>query len=70
MENIKIKKIASNKSGYTGVYWSARNKKWRAQIKMQGKFLSLGLFDNIEDAAEEYRIKYEERYQWYMRPVE
>ena len=66
----EIKKIASNKSGHTGVYWSKRNKKWRAQIRMQGGRLSLGLFDTIEQAVEAYNAKYQERYEWYMsRPA-
>lgn len=65
-----IKKIASNKSGHTGVYWSARNKKWRAQIRFKGTRISLGLFDTIEEAAEVYNAKYQERYEWYIsRPA-
>jgi hypothetical protein len=65
-----IKKIASNKSGQTGVYWSSRNKKRREQIRFKGTRISLGLFDTIEEAAEVYNAKYQERYEWYIsRPA-
>lgn len=44
--------IASNTSGYNGVYWNQRNEKWAAQIGFKGKIYYLGSFDKIEDAAE------------------
>ena len=45
---------SSNKSGYRGVCWSARDNKWRANIHVGGKFLSLGCFDRAIDAAVAY----------------
>jgi hypothetical protein len=42
----------SNTSGYTGVTWDKHNNKWMAYIKPYNKHITLGYFDNIEDAAE------------------
>lgn len=39
-----------NTSGVIGVYWFSRDKKWRAQININGKMKSLGNFVNKEDA--------------------
>ena len=44
----------SNKSGITGVYWSKRNSKWKAEITINRKNKSLGLFDNKQDAGKAY----------------
>lgn len=50
------RKISSrNTSGYTGVYWTARKRKWRATIKFDGKIIYLGYHRNIEDAAKARR---------------
>lgn len=42
--------IASNTSGYTGVYKDKRANKWTAKIGFKGKMYHLGSFDNIQDA--------------------
>jgi len=44
----------NNTSGYKGVYWHAKMKKWRAMIMVKPKLKSLGLFDDIKDAANAY----------------
>ena len=43
--------IASNTSGYTGVYWSTGRQKWSAQITFKGKTYYLGSHERIEDAV-------------------
>jgi hypothetical protein len=43
-----------NTSGYKGVYWSKRDKKWRSQIMTNSVSKSLGLFDTPEAAAAAY----------------
>lgn len=40
-----------NKSGFRGVCYCKREKKWLARIKLNGKQKSLGYFDNIEECA-------------------
>ncbi len=44
----------NNKSGYKGVCWHESNKKWRAQIFVNGRQYFLGLFKNKKDAARAY----------------
>jgi hypothetical protein len=40
----------TNTSGYKGVCWHKRDKKWHAMIKVNGKQVHIGQFTNIEDA--------------------
>ncbi len=40
-----------NTSGVTGVHLHRQTGKWRAKLKMDGKVISLGLFDSIDAAA-------------------
>jgi hypothetical protein len=47
--NIGIR--AHNKSGYTGVCFHKQAGRWWATINVNGRQISLGLFDEIEDAA-------------------
>ena len=44
----------TNKSGVKGVYWSAREKRWLAQIGVRGKRIHLGYFSDLEAAAAAY----------------
>ncbi len=56
-------KRKDNTSGYKGVYWD--RKKWRARIKVNGKPIHLGLFDDIKDAARAYNeaaLKYHKEF--------
>lgn len=51
-ENQRNKNLqVNNTSGYKGVYWYKIKQKWRAHIKVNGKTLTLGNFDNIIDAV-------------------
>jgi hypothetical protein len=45
---------SNNKSGYLGVSWNKRAKKWKAQIQMNGKVKYLGLFKYSKEAYEVY----------------
>jgi hypothetical protein len=51
-ENMMNQRIipSNNTSGYIGVTWNKRANKWSAQIKINGKHISLGDYINIEDA--------------------
>lgn len=44
-------KLSVNTSGYIGVSWHIRKRKYVAQIKIDGHTIHLGSFDNAEDAA-------------------
>ena len=49
-----------NKSSkYRGVCWFKRDKKWKAQIRIDGKEKHLGLFINEEEASLAYQKEYE-----------
>ena len=50
--NIGIRK--NNKSGYKGVCWSKRDKKWIASIYKNNKKQYLGCFDDIVEAVRAY----------------
>jgi hypothetical protein len=52
-QNIANKKCMS-KSGFKGVTWWDRDKKWKAQIYIDGKNKHLGYFDNPELAHQCY----------------
>jgi hypothetical protein len=43
-----------NKSGYLGVCWNEKSKKWQAGISINRKTKYLGVFDNKEDAHKAY----------------
>jgi len=53
MQNLAMYK--SNKSGFMGVYFHKRNKKYQATIKAYGKQKHLGYFDTAESAFEAYK---------------
>jgi hypothetical protein len=45
---------SNNTSGYKGVSWDKRQKKWRASIKVHKQAKKLGAFSSKHDAAEAY----------------
>ncbi len=56
-ENLKNAAISKNNtSGFVGVCWHKRAKKWRAVIYSCGKNITLGAFDNVEDAIEARKL--------------
>ena len=55
LESMRGRKISSNTSGCTGVYWNARNQKWAAQITFQRKTYYLGSYEKKEDAIKARR---------------
>lgn len=50
-----------NKSGVIGVYWDVRKQRWIARIGFQGKKITIGSFQNL-DEAKRARKKAEEKY--------
>lgn len=54
-ENNRNKKLRpDNTSGYKGVTWDKRNKRWNASITVNGKHLYISQFTNPIDAAHAY----------------
>ena len=47
-------KYKNNTSGAKGVCWDKQAQKWQAHIRVNGKRIHLGLFDDIDDAARAY----------------
>ncbi len=56
-ENVRNrpKKNKNNTSGHPGVWWHAQAGKWAAEIKLDYKKISLGLFSSLRDASEARR---------------
>jgi hypothetical protein len=52
MQNRKLH--SNSTSGFTGVYWSPRRNKWRANIYAHGKKVFLGRYDDLLKAARAY----------------
>jgi hypothetical protein len=62
-QNMQNKRIGSNNtSGYKGVSWANSIKKWVAQIRVNGKTIILGYFDEPESAYEAYCKAAKEHY--------
>lgn len=54
-ENTRNRSLFSNnKSGFKGVSWHKRIKKWQAGIRVNGKTTHIGYFDDLESAARAY----------------
>ena len=67
-ENIRNRrKQINNTSGYKGVSWYAQTKKWRAQLKYNGKKIHLGYFSNKDLAYEAYCVSTKDYYGQFAR---
>ena len=47
----------NNKSGARGVYWSPQHKKWRAQVRHNGRSFFVGLFSSVPEADKAVKAK-------------
>lgn len=51
-DNCKNQSIPkSNTSGVVGVFWNNQRNKWTSQMKLHGKSIHFGYFDNFDDAV-------------------
>ena len=67
-QNLANRNIQSNNtSGYKGVSWSKQNKKWWAQIYINSKTISLGFYDDINEAVKVRNKAYKDRYGEFAR---
>lgn len=60
-------RLATNKSGFKGVSWRAKIKRWRAQICVDGKIRELGRFRTAEAAHEAYCVAAQEAFGQFAR---
>lgn len=54
-------------SKYKGVFWSYKNRKWRAEIRLNGQKIHIGYFDYEQDAAiayDDYAIELFGEFAW------
>lgn len=51
INQINCKKAKNNTSGYKGILWHKRDKKWMANIRVNCKLIHLGYFTDIEEAV-------------------
>lgn len=51
------KLMSTNTSGHKGVGWIKRDKMWEAKIRVNGKIIFLGYFDDKEVAAQVVKIE-------------
>ena len=64
-QNQMNQKPRPHSSSYTGVSWHTKNKKWIAQISVNGKLRCLGLFEKEKDAIDARKKAEEEYYKQY-----
>ena len=64
---MNCKKSKNNNSGYKGVGWFEKAKKWRAQIQFNKKRIHLGVFNNPMKAAKFYDKKAKELFGEYAK---
>ena len=53
-------------SGHRGVSWNKKYEKWYAYGKRDGQMISLGFFDELDDAAKVAREYREKNYEGYI----
>ena len=53
LKNVKLQ--SRNVSGQIGVIWDASRLKWKAQIRVNGKQINLGRFDDLDEAIKARR---------------
>jgi hypothetical protein len=59
--------LATNTSGYKGVSWLKRERKWHACLCKDGKICYRGYFDDPREAFEALKLAAEDAYQGYWR---
>ena len=47
---------STNKSGHKGVYWDSWSRRWRAELKINYKKITLGRYTNINDAIKARKL--------------
>ena len=68
-QNMNRAKQNNNTSGHKGVYWFKPGKYWASRIKVGGRYVCLGYFRDIEQAAAAYQAGAEKYHGEYQRGV-
>lgn len=63
---INSKMNKKNRSGFKGVSWHSKGQKWQAAVKVYGKSVFLGLFEDASEAGEAYRHAVEKHYSEFL----
>lgn len=64
-KNLSIK--SNNKTGYAGVSLDKRCGKYKTQIQVNGKFIFLGYYTDIEEAANAYKVGSKKHFKEFSR---
>lgn len=68
LENMRNQRVSKNNtSGYKGVCWDKRWKKWRAQTYINRKYIQIGGYQTKEEAAHAYNAAVIELFGPYAR---
>lgn len=68
LHNLRPGLRRTNSSGFRGVHWENRARKWSAIIRENRRSIYLGSFSTAEEASEAYEKAYEKRlaYDWML----
>lgn len=69
-QNMQNRKSTKNKSSIPGVHWVSTSKKWRAEIKVNGLVIPLGLYKNKLDAGRAYEAAKIKHHPFYVPKTE
>ncbi len=69
LEATRERRIASNTSGYTGVYLDKKRKKWVAQITFKGRTHYLGAYAEKAEAVKARQRGEEELFEPFLREL-
>ena len=67
--NFNTGRQSNNTSGYRGVVWNVRVKKWQSQIKLNGNRIYLGLFNCPKEAFDVYNTRAKELFGEYYSNI-
>lgn len=68
-QNANTKTRVDNTSGFKGVSWDARKKRWRARVHVSGKEKFLGYHSSLSDAQQAYVVGAKKHFGEFARPT-
>ena len=67
-ENGRNRTKTKTNNGFKGSYWIDKMNKYRAQIKIDGKTVYLGMYETAEEASKVYEAKAKEVFKEFYKP--